>query len=279
MENNTEQYWSMTEGVFNCLIDTKRSIAFKKAIQKTIKPGDVVVDMGTGSGILAMFAAKAGAKKVYAVEIDKNNIITLNKTFQENNLSDNIEVIEGDITKVKIPEKVDVVMGEMIATALIEELQVLAMNNVLKYAKKSCKVLLNKYETLVDLVDNPEAYYGYNFKILRYEYPELKELHSKSFSRKISLDICDFSKPRKNLLVDKKITIKINKTGTINGIRLSGETTFSDGSKLGPTFAYSYPIILPIDTTVVNKGDSFLLSIKYRLCGGLHNLKYSLKKV
>ena len=61
MENNTEQYWSMTEGVFNCLIDTKRSIAFKKAIQKTVKVGDVVVDMGTGSGILAMFAAKAGA--------------------------------------------------------------------------------------------------------------------------------------------------------------------------------------------------------------------------
>jgi predicted RNA methylase len=45
----------MTEGVFNCLIDKKRSLAFKKTIYNAVNKRDVVVDMGTSLGILALF--------------------------------------------------------------------------------------------------------------------------------------------------------------------------------------------------------------------------------
>jgi hypothetical protein len=129
-------YWSMTEGVFNCLIDEERTMAFAKAIATTVRPGDVVVDMGAGSGVLAMLAARAGAKKVYAIEIDRSNIATLNAVFRANALEDRIVLIHGDVCKVDLPEKVDVIIGEMIATALIEELQVPAMNNMLRFAKR-----------------------------------------------------------------------------------------------------------------------------------------------
>ena len=54
MAEKTKEYWSMTEGVFNCLIDEERTKAFEKAILNTVKKGDIVVDMGTGSGVLAM---------------------------------------------------------------------------------------------------------------------------------------------------------------------------------------------------------------------------------
>lgn len=107
-------YWSMTEGVFNCLIDEERSMAFAKAIAATVRPGDVVVDMGTGSGVLAMLAVRAGAKKVYAIEIDRSNIATLDAVFRANGLEDRIVLIHGDVCKVDLPEKVDVIIGEMI---------------------------------------------------------------------------------------------------------------------------------------------------------------------
>lgn len=278
MAENIDQYWSMTEGVFNCLIDKKRSLAFKKAIQRTVKKGDVVVDMGTGSGVLAMFAAKAGASKVYAVEIDKNNIKTLRQTFEQNSLSDKIQVVEGDITKIRLPEKVDVVIGEMIATALIEELQVIAMNNILRSAKDNCRVILSTYETFADLVFNQEKYYNCNFKILRYEYPDTKELESNSVTRKVLIDKSDFSVIRKNLKVNTTIDLKVSRDGIINGIRLSGQTTFFDGSKLGSTFAYSYPLILPIENTKVSKGGVFTLKIEYTISGGLQSLSYNLTK-
>ncbi len=107
----SKQYWSMTEGVFNCLIDEQRTLAFQRAIQNTVRKGDVVVDMGTGSGILAMFAADAGAKRVYAIEWDRKNFEALKQSFELNGYRDRIILIKGDVTKVSLPEKVDVIIG------------------------------------------------------------------------------------------------------------------------------------------------------------------------
>jgi predicted RNA methylase len=279
MKNEADsQYWSMTEGVFNCLIDTTRTKAFAKAIKKTVAKGDIVVDMGTGSGILAMLAAEAGAAKVYAVEIDPNNIKTLRNTFEKNGFENVIEVIEGSILEVSLPEKVDVVIGEMIATALIEELQALAMNYILKFAKKNVKVLLNKYDTFVDLVHNKNDYYNFSFDILRYEYPEETDLKSLSISDKVLVRSLDFSTPTKSFLVKTQLTIKVKKTSKMNGIRLSGKTTFYDKSTLGGTFAYDYPLILPIAEMKVVKGDLFKVNLEYKICGGMGSLKYSISK-
>ena len=61
----------------------------------------------------------------------------------------------------------------------------------------------------------------------------------------------------------------------INGIRLSGESVFFDGSTLDTTYAYSYPVILPIETREVRKGDVLNVKIHYRICGGMQTLKYS----
>lgn len=268
----------MTEGVFNCLIDEERSKAFEKAINNIVKKGDVVVDMGTGSGILAMFAVKAGAKKVYAIELDKNNIATLRAIFEVNKMSDKIIIIQGDVTKVDLPEKVDVIIGEMIATALIDELQVPATNNMLRFAKEKTRVLLREYRTFVDLVYNNENYHNLSFNLFRYEYPDLKKLRSISLSDKHLIYTADFTKINNNLKVNREIEVKIKKAGILNGIRLSGETLFDDGSKLGATFAYDYPIILPIDTIPVKRGDSFEISLSYKICGGMKTLKYSLHK-
>lgn len=278
-KKNTKEYWSMTEGVFNCLIDEKRTIAFRKAIKNTIKSGDVIVDMGTGSGVLAMFAVDAGAKKVYAVEVDDKNIKTLKNTFEINGYDDKIIVIKGDVTKIKLPEKVDVIIGEMIATGLIEELQIQAMNNMLKFSNKGVGVVLNKFENYVDLVFNNEKFYGKRFKILRYEYPEEKNLRSISYSKKEKYIEVDFSKINKNNTVDKKVKLKILKNGKINGIRISSKSIFYDGSKFDASFAYSYPIILPIDEVVVKNGDDFLVEITYEMCKGFGNFKYNFSKI
>lgn len=272
----------MTEGVFNCLIDEKRTLAYGKAISATVRPGDVVVDMGTGSGVLAMLAARAGAKTVYAVEIDQSNIATLGAVFRANGLEDRIVLIHGDVCKIDLPEKVDVIIGEMIATALIEELQVPAMNNMLRFAKrgkKATRVLLSGYRTYLDLVNNPETYYGHRFNILRYEYSDTqiaRQLKSKPYSEKQLISDVDFTRINTDLKVKRSLSITVTKRGEINGLRLSGESLFFDGSTLGATYAYSYPLILPIDTREVRKGEILNVKIGYTICGGMKTLRYSL---
>jgi predicted RNA methylase len=273
------QYWSMTEGVFNCLIDKNRTIAFKKAIKNTIKKGDIVVDMGSGTGILAMLAVDAGASKVYAIEIDKKNIKTLNKTFLDNGYGSTIQIIEGDVTKIKLPEKVDVIIGEMIATGLIEELQIPAMNNVLKYVKKEYKVVLEKYENYIDLVNNNNNFYNKKVNIVRYEYPDEIELKSKSLSKKYKLNSIDFNKVNKFNFVNKEVDLIIEKKGCINGLRISSQTIFFDKSTFDNSFAYSYPIILPTDEINVIKGDVVQVKISFEMCAGFDSLKYFVKKI
>jgi len=272
-------YWSMTEGVFNCLIDTKRSLAFREALKNTIKKGDIVVDMGTGSGLLAMLAVDAGADKVYAVEIDEKNILNLSKTFAENNYSDKIEIIEGDVTKISLPEKVDVIVGEMIATGLIEELQIPAMNNILKYAKEDVRVVLNQFANYIDLVSNQDIFYTHSFPIIRYEYPDFPELISQPYSEKYLYKLVNFSIPILDSKIDFSTTLRVTKSGTINGLRISNETIFSDGSKLDFSFAYSYPIILPIKKITVEEGDTISIKLSYVMCEGFNNLHYEVIKI
>ena len=57
-------------------------------LEKIIKPGDRVVDVGTGSGILAIGAAKLGASHVSAYDIDPMSVRVANENIQKNGVSD-----------------------------------------------------------------------------------------------------------------------------------------------------------------------------------------------
>ena len=75
------------------LRDHVRNEAYQQAIQRVVKPGDVVLDIGAGTGILSIFAAQAGARRVFAVE--RTEIATVARTMIERNgLADRIEVIQ-----------------------------------------------------------------------------------------------------------------------------------------------------------------------------------------
>ncbi|TMW60387.1 hypothetical protein Poli38472_000429 [Pythium oligandrum] len=80
----------------------------------------VVLDVGTGSGILAIWAAQAGARKVYAVEAT-DIAVQARKVIKANNQDHIITVIQSKIEDVELPEKVDVIISEWMGYFLLRE--------------------------------------------------------------------------------------------------------------------------------------------------------------
>jgi len=279
MSNTTKQYFSGLEGIFCCLIDEQRTAAFQRAIKNTVRKGDVVVDCGTGTGILALFAADAEAKRIYAIESDSRALKNLQETFELNGYKEKISVIAGDVRNVRLPEKVDVIIAEMISTGLIEELQVPAMNNMLRFAKPRVRVVLESLELYADLVSNKNDYFGHKLNIIRYEYPDVKSQKATPMTAKVMYRKVDFSKVNNDNQVSLKSEFTILRDGNINGLRISMRTIFHDGSTFDSSFAYCYPVILPVQDMTVKKGDKVLVTLSYEMCKGFNNLKYAVSRI
>ena len=114
--NNRTPMSSMCIGTVSALEEHKWLLAdvysqelFKQAISTTIKPGDIVLDLGCGSAIHSFFACEAGAKKVYA--LDSDSVIELaREAAEKNGFAHKIEFIFGHSSEIELPEKVDVII-------------------------------------------------------------------------------------------------------------------------------------------------------------------------
>ena len=101
------------------LSDKPRVDSYYKAISERIKPGDQVVDLGTGTGILSFFASKSGADKIYA--IDHSNIISIAKELAEFNGISNIEFIQSHSREFKAEMPLDIILHEQMGDILFDE--------------------------------------------------------------------------------------------------------------------------------------------------------------
>lgn len=104
------------------LMDHNRMRAYHSAIMynKSMFEGKVVLDVGTGSGVLAIWAAQAGASKVYAVEYTDMASHAKN-LIEGNGLSGIVEVIQSSVEELDLPCKVDIIVSEWMGYFLLRE--------------------------------------------------------------------------------------------------------------------------------------------------------------
>ncbi|KAI3764165.1 hypothetical protein L2E82_14168 [Cichorium intybus] len=102
--------------------DRVRTETYKTAIlqHRSHIEGKVVVDVGCGTGILSIFCAQAGAKRVYAVDASEI-ALQANEVVKANNLSDKVIVLHGRVEDVQIDEEVDVIVSEWMGYMLLYE--------------------------------------------------------------------------------------------------------------------------------------------------------------
>jgi len=145
------------------LDDNVKAKAYYDAIYNTVKKNDIVLEIGTGTGILAFWAIQAGASKVYAIEAQR--IIRIaQKLARLNNLSDKIIWFNDLSYNVQLPEKCDVLITETLGNFGIDE----NILNIIIDAKNrllvsSPKIVPSMIDLFICPIENMDIYSSITF--------------------------------------------------------------------------------------------------------------------
>jgi precorrin-6B methylase 2 len=102
------------------LHDNRRTGDYLAALAQAVRPGDVVLDIGTGSGVLAIAAARAGARHVYAVEASDIAEVAA-RVFAANDMANRITLLAAWSRQLDLPEPADLLVSEIIGNEPFEE--------------------------------------------------------------------------------------------------------------------------------------------------------------
>ena len=100
----------------NMIDDARRTRPFVDALRQAIKPGSVLLDIGTGTGIFSFLACQFGAARVYAVEPDAGALAMAQRCARNIPGSERIIWIRGLTTHMDLPEQADIVVGDLHGT-------------------------------------------------------------------------------------------------------------------------------------------------------------------
>jgi ribosomal protein L11 methyltransferase len=97
-----------------------------RLLPSVIRAGDVVADLGAGSAVLSIAAAKLGAARVYAIELDHDAIADAEENVEANGVADRVHVFEADAAMLlPLVAPVRVVLANIISSVLLELLPVI----------------------------------------------------------------------------------------------------------------------------------------------------------
>ena len=108
-------------------------------MEEVIKPGDSVIDVGTGSGILMIAAERLGASEIYGTDIDEMAVAAAKENLELNSIdSTKAKVYKGDLISVVKDKKFDVVVANILADVLL-----ILIKDISKVVKKGGKIIFS----------------------------------------------------------------------------------------------------------------------------------------
>ena len=260
---------------FNLLCDERMKI-WERAINEAVTQNDFVVELGSGTGILSMIAARK-AKKVVAVEMDPHLAQYSRYAIEKNGFSHKIEVLCGDARKIDLPHKADVLICEMLDTGLIKEQLVQVMNEIApRLLHKDTKLIPSRVLTSVILSHTDFSFFNLYMPLPYFETKEVRKTEDYYSHKVFYHDVNLYKHNRESVSV--QLQIPVIKSGIINSMKIITESELCNGDLCPPSHWFNPPLVVPVEPVEVKEGENLNLSLSYKLGEGLKTLRYNLTR-
>lgn len=247
------------------LLDHARVQSFRKAIARCVQPGSVVVDAGTGTGVLAIIAALSGASHVLALEIAPDVAVVARRNIEWCGLANVIEVVNGDAASIYLRQKVDVVICEMLHSWLVEEMQAPVIRNLVSYLGPDSRIIPEIVENTAALASvefiQPDLKLFAPFHCWQHEYQPRRLSPAIVVSAERLLELGSLRRRH-------KLAVQATSTGIANAVALDSRALLEDRHWLGQTRTLFPTIYIPLQPAIsVEAGNWQELTIDYELGG------------
>ena len=143
--------------------DAERNVAYEESLKRAVTPDSLVLEIGTGSGIVAMMAARAGAKKVVTCEVNPILARVARETVANNGYADRVKVVPKLSTQLSVgadgdlPEKADVFVSELINVGMLAPRMLSVLQHARTHLVKPGGAIIPRASTVYAmLVETPE---------------------------------------------------------------------------------------------------------------------------
>jgi predicted RNA methylase len=239
------------------LKDTDRLSAFFNAIKDYDGEHDLAYDLGCGSGILSYFLVSY-FKQVKSIEINHKSSLCAQENLKD---FENVEVINSDVLDYEFTKKADLIVCEMLDTALIDEEEVPVLNHAKDFLKENGKIIPQGIINTIELV-NLERHYVHWDEGVNYE----------SFSKPFVYSEYNFLDDI-NPVFEDELTLESDKVGIVNGLKITTYTILNDNLVAGPSPMLNPPLLIPLDEKSVKVNDLIKVKLKYIMGNGIESIQ------
>jgi len=269
------EYFVFDDLAYHALTTDDKRNDYYKSVFNTYLKDKIVLDIGAGpEAIQSRFCIEAGAKKVYAVEIQKNVYEKAKKRVKELGLEDKIILVHGDITQVQLPEKVDYCVSEIVGPIGGSEGSAKLINSSRRLLKSPENMIPKRSLTKIAGAYLPDEYHKFTFDQAGKHYVDMI---FDEVGYKFDLRLCVEDFPLENVLTNTQPFEDLDYTNTME---LEGDHTikleftkdsiltgfivwlnlFIDDDQVIDTLSERYswlPVYLPVfyNETKVEQGD------------------------
>jgi PRMT5 oligomerisation domain len=217
------------------LIGAKERItAFQSALRSCVRIGDVVVEIGAGLGTYSFFAARSGARRVYAIE--KERVIQVAEELAvRNGLAERLTFLRANSTEIILPEKGDVLVLEDFSSLFLRRgLEELVRDALSRHLKADGIVIPQAvslfvapvgdaalWKGLLNLENDNYQLYGLDLGLLRQmmlESPHVRRIDPEALlAEPLAFKSIELKQPQRYLF-DEVLSVKVTRSGTMYGL-------------------------------------------------------------